>query len=241
MDQGVGYQPAVQNEGVTGLPVGVLPIDAIFNPVRKVDYTIERTRVGQVTDFERLVLEVWTDGTISPLDAVQHAAEAVVNHFFIFKNFHPDSGDVLPARPLDISPEFFQMPLEKLLLSPRTANCLKRAHINRVGEGVDMSDEDLLKIRNFGERSLTELKEKLAELNIPSRLGQVASAENGCGAAEATSALAADISPADLGELMGSDDASAAASQTGTGELEATWPESDQDDGQQGDAEEDAE
>ena len=231
VDQGVGYQPAVQNEGVTGLPVGVLPVDAVFNPVRKVDYTIERTRVGQVTDFERLVLEVWTDGTISPLDAVQKAAEALVHHFFIFSNFRPDSVDALPALTLNISPEIFQMPLEKLQLSPRTANCLKRAHINRVGEVVDMSDDDLLKIRNFGERSLQELKEKLAELNIPSRVGQAGSdpAENSSGAAEDTPGSIADISPGDLGELMGSDDLSAAASQVGTGELEATWPESDQD------------
>ena len=239
VDQGVGYQPAVQNEGVTGLPVGVLPIDAIFNPVRKVDYTIERTRVGQVTDFERLVLEVWTDGTIAPLDAVQKAAEALVHHFFIFSNFRPDSTAVLPAPTLNISPEIFQMPLEKLQLSPRTANCLKRAHINRVGEVVDMSDEDLLKIRNFGERSLQELKEKLAELNIPSRVGQTALTLGENGSAEDTSAPTADISPGDLGELMGSDDVSAAASQLGTGELEATWPESEQPESKQDDGDED--
>ena len=244
VDQGVGYQPAVQNEGVTGLPVGVLPVDAIFNPVRKVDYTIERTRVGQVTDFERLVLEVWTDGTVSPLDAVQKAAEALVHHFFIFSNFHQEPGDALPAPIINIPVEIFQMPLEKLQLSPRTANCLKRAHINKVGEVVDMSDEDLLKIRNFGERSLQELKEKLSELNIPSRGGQsaLAPAENGSGAAEDTPAPVADVSPADLGELMGSDDVSSAALQTNTGELEATWPESDQDDadGNEEYAEEDA-
>ena len=227
VDQGIGYQPAVQNEGVTGLPVGVLPVDAIFNPVRKVDYTIERTRVGQVTDFERLVLEVWTDGTIAPLEAVQKAAEALVHHFFIFSNFRVDSPDALPAPTINISPEIFQMPLEKLQLSPRTANCLKRAHINRVGEVVDMSDEDLLKIRNFGERSLQELKEKLAELKIPSRAGQPASlpAENGSAAAAAILESATDISPADLGELMGSDDISAVASPMGAGELEAALPE----------------
>ena len=246
VDQGIGYQPAVQNEGVTGLPVGVLPVDAIFNPVRKVDYTIERTRVGQVTDFERLVLEVWTDGTISPLDAVQHAAEALVNHFFIFKNFSVESNDASPPPKVDMSPEIFQMPLEKLQLSPRTANCLKRAHINRVGEVVGMSDEDLLKIRNFGERSLQELKEKLAELNIPALAAQAAlsTAENGSAATESTPAPVTDISPSDLGELMGNDTVSATTSQVETGELEATWPESEQpeaeqDDEDQGKAEED--
>ena len=241
VDQGIGYQPAVQNEGVTGLPVGVLPVDAIFNPVRKVDYTIERTRVGQVTDFERLVLEVWTDGTIAPLEAVQKAAEALVHHFFIFSNFRQDSPDALPAPTLNISPEIFQMPLEKLQLSPRTANCLKRAHINRVGEVVDMSDEDLLKIRNFGERSLQELKEKLAELNIPSRAGQSALAENGSAGAASILESGSDISPSDLGELMGSDDITAAASQMGAGGLEATLPELAAENGEQDYPEDDQE
>tara|TARA_B100001013_G_scaffold128148_1_gene74679 strand:- start:972 stop:2132 length:1161 start_codon:yes stop_codon:yes gene_type:complete len=199
VDQGIGYQPAVQNEGVSGLPVGVLPVDAIFNPVRKVDYTIERTRVGQVTDYERLVLELWTDGTIGPLEAVQTAADTLVRHFFIFSNFHPDEDTETTTTRVQISPEIFQMPLDKLQLSPRTANCLKRAHLSKVGEVVDMSDEDLLKIRNFGERSLSELKEKLAGLNIPSVLNPTdESTEDGgqLGVAE--------VSSDDLSELMGS-------------------------------------
>ena len=199
VDQGIGYQPAVQNEGVSGLPVGVLPVDAIFNPVRKVDYTIERTRVGQVTDYERLVLELWTDGTIGPLEAVQTAAETLVRHFFIFSNFHPDADTETTTTRVQISPEIFQMPLDKLQLSPRTANCLKRAHLSKVGEVVDMSDEDLLKIRNFGERSLSELKAKLAGLNIPSVLNPTdESTEDGgqLGVAE--------VSSDDLSELMGS-------------------------------------
>ena len=199
VDQGIGYQPAVQNEGVSGLPVGVLPVDAIFNPVRKVDYTIERTRVGQVTDYERLVLELWTDGTIGPLEAVQAAAETLVRHFFIFSNFHPDADTETTTTRVQISPEIFQMPLDKLQLSPRTANCLKRAHLSKVGEVVDMSDEDLLKIRNFGERSLSELKEKLAGLNIPSVLNPTdESTEDGgqLGVPE--------VSSDDLSELMGS-------------------------------------
>jgi DNA-directed RNA polymerase subunit alpha len=199
VDQGVGYQPAVQNEGVSGLPVGVLPVDAIFNPVRKVDYTIERTRVGQITDYERLVLELWTDGTIGPLDAVQAAAETLVRHFFIFSNFHPDADYETPSPRLQISPEIFQMPLEKLQLSPRTANCLKRAHLTKVGEVVDMSDEDLLKIRNFGERSLLEIKEKLAGLNIPSATLTPEESDQ-----ESISTVISDVSTTDIGELMGS-------------------------------------
>ena len=199
VDQGIGYQPAVQNEGVSGLPVGVLPVDAIFNPVRKVDYTIERTRVGQVTDYERLVLELWTDGTIGPLEAVQTAAETLVRHFFIFSNFHPDADTETTTTRVQISPEIFQMPLDKLQLSPRTANCLKRAHLSKVGEVVDMSDEDLLKIRNFGERSLSELKDKLADLNIPSVLNPTDESTEDRGQLGVPEVFSDDLS-----ELMGS-------------------------------------
>ena len=168
VEHGVGYQPAVQAEGVTGLPVGVLPVDAILSPVRKVNFGVERTRVGQVTDFERLVLEIWTDGTISPLEAVQEAAEGLVNHFFLFSkiNHPPDSSFERPS--LTVSPEIYQTPIERLELSPRTLNCLKRAHITKVGEVLEMSDDELLKIRNFGDKSLEELRQKLADRGIAS-------------------------------------------------------------------------
>jgi DNA-directed RNA polymerase subunit alpha len=166
VEHGVGYQPAVQSEGVTGLPVGVLPVDAIFNPVRKVNYSVERTRVGQVTDYERLVLEIWTDGTIIPLEAVREAADTLVNHFFLFSNLNRTTEPGLERPSLSVSPEVYQTPIERLDLSPRTLNCLKRAHITKVGEVLEMSDEDLLKIRNFGDKSLEELRQKLAERGI---------------------------------------------------------------------------
>ncbi|HEU0022518.1 MAG TPA: DNA-directed RNA polymerase subunit alpha [Dehalococcoidia bacterium] len=168
VEHGVGYQPALQSEGVTGLPVGVLPVDAIFSPVRKVNYNIERTRVGQVTDFERLVLEIWTDGTITPVDAVREAADGLVNHFFLFSNLNRTVEPGEPRPSLTVSPEIYQTPIERLELSPRTLNCLKRAHITKVGEVLEMTDDDLLKIRNFGDRSLEELREKLAERGIGS-------------------------------------------------------------------------
>jgi DNA-directed RNA polymerase subunit alpha len=197
VEPGVGYQPAVQSEGVTGLPVGVLPVDAIFNPVRKVDYNIERTRVGQVTDYERLVLEVWTDGTIAPRDAIRDAAETLVNHFFLFSNVSVE-GDLHPGpHNPPVTPEVYQTPIERLDLSPRTLNCLKRAHITKVGEVLEMSDDELLKIRNFGDKSLEELREKLVERGI-TPAGQPA--EDG---AEDTNGSALDsLSPQDLGELM---------------------------------------
>lgn len=229
VDQGVGYQPAVQSEGVTGLPVGVLPVDAIFNPVRKVDYTIERTRVGQVTDYERLILEVWTDGTISPLEAVHTAAQSLVEHFFLLQNFAPDGEGIAPAPIPNMSPEIFQMPLDKLQLSPRTANCLKRAHINRVGEVIDMTDDDLLRIRNFGERSLLELKEKLAELDILPR-GQLAAGSEGSAGGSQTATLDA-MSSTDVDELMGSGGNSASGSAMAAEGLESGWSEVEDDDG----------
>ena len=166
VEQGVGYKPASQPEEVIGLPVGVLPVDAIFSPVRRVNYSVERTRVGQITDYERLVLEIWTDGAVTPLDAIQEAAEGLVNHFFLFSNMDSISEPGTDRSPVTLSPETYQTPIERLDLSPRTMNCLKRAHIGKVGEVLQMSDQDLLKIRNFGEKSLTELREKLAEQGI---------------------------------------------------------------------------
>lgn len=181
VEHGVGYQPAVQAEGVTGLPVGVLPVDAIFSPIRKVNFNVERTRVGQVTDYERLVLEIWTDGTITPLDAVQQAAEGLVNHFFLFSNINRTTEPGIERPSVTVSPEIYQTPIEKLELSPRTLNCLKRAHITKVGEVLEMTDDELLKIRNFGDKSLEELRNKLAERGMakyPKELPEPADGED---------------------------------------------------------------
>ena len=143
VEQGVGYQPAIQSDGADGLPMGVLPVDAIFSPVRKVNYHIERTRVGQITDYERLVLEVWTDGTLKPVEAVREAAENLVNHFFLFSNINRTAEAGVERPSLTVSPEIYQTPIERLDLSPRTLNCLKRAHLTKVGEILEMSDDEL--------------------------------------------------------------------------------------------------
>jgi len=190
VEQGVGYQVAAQADGTSNPPVGVLPVDAVFSPVRKVNYNVERTRVGQVTDYERLIMEVWTDGTIRAVEAIQQAAENLVNHFFLFSNLNRVAEEGSERSTLVVSPEIYQTPIEKLELSPRTLNCLKRSHISKVGEVLEMSDDELLKIRNFGEKSLVELKEKLAEHGV-SDLG------------ESAAGSVPDISPEDLGELMG--------------------------------------
>ena len=190
VEQGVGYQAAAQADGTSNPPVGVLPVDAVFSPVRKVNYNVERTRVGQVTDYERLIMEVWTDGTIRAVEAIQQAAENLVNHFFLFSNLNKVAEEGSERVPLVVSPEIYQTPIEKLELSPRTLNCLKRSHISKVGEVLEMSDDELLKIRNFGEKSLVELKEKLAEHGVPDP-------------GDSAAGSVPDISPEDLDELMG--------------------------------------
>jgi len=166
VDHGKGYQPVPQGDGLAGTLMGVLPVDAIFNPVRKVNYAVERTRVGHVTDYERLVLEMWTDGTITPMEALKKSSEVLVNHFFLFSNLGREPRARTDRPSLMISPEIYQTPIEKLELSPRTLNCLKRAHLSKVGQVLELSNNELLKIRNFGEKSLQELMTKLKDQDM---------------------------------------------------------------------------
>ena len=196
VEQGVGYRPVQPGDDGSSIPTGALPVDAVFSPVRKVNFRVEPTRVGQNTNYERLLLEVWTDGAIRPVEAVQHAAEKLVEHFFIFSKLSRSAEQGMERTPRVVSPELYQTPIERLELSPRTLNCLKRAQINRVGEVLEMSDDDLLKIRNFGEKSLFELQEKLAEHGVTSS-GRVT--ESSFPAADVPT-----ISADDLDELMGS-------------------------------------
>ena len=164
VERGTSYKEA---EG-EGLPIGVLPVDAIYGPVRKVRYfTTENVRVGQRTDLERLTIEVWTDGSISPINALQQAGNELVTRFFLFANAERVvDGDGAPPVALQISPEMYSVPVEQLDLSSRTLNCLKRAGLDQVGHILEMKPEDLLEIRNFGEKSLHELYGKLRESNL---------------------------------------------------------------------------
>jgi DNA-directed RNA polymerase subunit alpha len=183
VEHGRGYQPAPQGgDGVAGALTGALPVDAIFNPVRKVNYAIERTRVGHVTDYERLVLEVWTDGTITPVEALKESSQVLVTHFFLFKDLGLDAKAKTEGTTISVSPEVYQTPIEKLELSPRTLNCLKRAQITKVGQILKTSNEELLKIRNFGEKSLEELMAKLRAEDI---IGEGERATNGTDASRA--------------------------------------------------------
>lgn len=165
VERGKGYVVAAHGDGQ---PIGVLPVDAVFTPIRKVNYTVEPTRVGQRADFERLVLEVWTDGSITPLGAVRQAANILVNEFFLFANVEKtvDDGGDGPGIILRIPADQYNIPVERLDLSSRTLNCLKRAGINKVGEVLEMSKPKLLRIRNFGEKSYTELYGRLRDMDL---------------------------------------------------------------------------
>ena len=163
VEQGKGFVPAGRTEG---LAIGVLPVDAIFSPVRRVNYVVESTRVGQITNYERLVLDVWTDGTIGAVDAVKKGAELLMEQFFLFANADK-AGEGTAERPsfaATIPIEQYNTPIEKLDLSSRTLNCLKRSNINKVGQVLGIEEAELLKIRNFGAKSLDELNAKLKEL-----------------------------------------------------------------------------
>ena len=168
VEHGVGYRPAQPGDDGPNTPTGALPVDALFSPVRKVNFNIEATRVGQYTDYERLLLDVWTDGAIRPVEAVQQAADELYGLFFLFRNLSSSDDRSIDRIQRIVSPEVYRTRIEELHLSQRTLNCLKRANINWVGEVLDKSDEDLLKLRNFGEKSLFELQEKLAERGVGS-------------------------------------------------------------------------
>ena len=186
VEHGKGYVVAPHDEGQ---PIGVLPVDAVYTPVRKVNYEIERTRVGQRTDFERLILEVWTDGSVTPVGAIVQAANVLVNQFFLVANV--DKRDSTSPETLAIIPnipaEQYNIPVERLELSSRTLNCLKRATINKVGEVLEKNKAELLRIRNFGEKSYTELYARLRDMDLlPAELDPEL-AQNG--AEEATSSV----------------------------------------------------
>ena len=179
VEGGKGYQPAAHGDG---LGIGVIPVDGIFTPVHKVNYTIENTRVGQVTNYDRLVLEVWTDGTISATEAVSQSARILVNDFTLFVDLGKPAPKGVEKKPLlaAISPEKYNMPLEELKLQSRTLNCLRRAGITRVGELLERSKEDLFKFRNFGEKSWEEVQGHLVALGLTGQpTAEEPSAESG--------------------------------------------------------------
>ena len=167
VDLGRGYVPAEVNEHYIEV-VGTIPMDAIFTPVTKVKYMIEPCRVGQRNDYDKLVLEVWTDGTIAPEDALAEAAKIATDHFSVFVNFN--DSDISGGDDFDEGDEkirqLLNTPVEELELSVRSSNCLKNANIRTIGELTRKTEDDIAKTRNFGKKSLTEIKEKLQEWGL---------------------------------------------------------------------------
>jgi len=168
VQSGRGYSPA---EDRGRLPIGELPVDAIFSPVRRVNFDVERARVGQRTNYDRLVLEIWTDGTIRPEDALSQAAQILQKHLVVISGIQPDEGFVSEGNePAEEThgrkAELYEKPIEELDLSVRVFNSLKRTGITTVGDVLDMlarGPDAMLAIRNFGEKSLDELVEKLKD------------------------------------------------------------------------------
>jgi len=168
VNRGRGYVPAEKHKK-EGQPIGMIPVDALFSPVQRVDFSVEDTRVGQVTDYDRLLLEVWTNGAMSPKDALLYASNIYQRHLDLFVNYGS-----LPEEPEDEQPaevdeelqEKLKTPIAELELSVRSANCLREASIRTIGELVQKSPPELLKYRNFGKKSLVEIEELLKGMGL---------------------------------------------------------------------------
>jgi DNA-directed RNA polymerase subunit alpha len=163
---GRGYVPAERNKDEEA-PVGTIPIDAIFSPIRKVNYTVTNARVGQRTDYDRLTMEVWTDGSVRPDDAVAFAARILQDQLAIFINFEetPEAAEITEERHPSLNENLFRSVAE-LELSVRSANCLQNAGIKYIGELVQKTEPEMLKTKNFGRKSLNEIKEILREMGL---------------------------------------------------------------------------
>lgn len=164
--QGKGYMPADRNVE-ENQPIGTVPIDAIFSPVHKVSYTVTQARVGQITDYDKLTMEIWTDGSIKPDDALAYAAKILKDQLTIFINFEEEletSEEEVRLEPA-FNDNLFRS-VDELELSVRSANCLKNADIRYIGELVQKTEAEMLKTKNFGRKSLNEIKEILAEMGL---------------------------------------------------------------------------
>ena len=166
-DHGRGYVPADKNKGPQQI-IGTIPVDSIYTPVLKVNYAVENTRVGNQTDFDKLTIEVWTDKTISPRDAISLGAKILVDHFTLFT----DLSDAMGSRSTVVEKvetqrdKVLEMTIEELDLSVRSFNCLKRANINTVEDLISKTEDEMIKVRNLGRKSLEEVEHKLAMMGL---------------------------------------------------------------------------
>lgn len=168
--RGRGYVPAEENKR-EDQPIGVIPIDSIYTPVSRVSYQVENTRVGQVTDYDKLTIDVWTDGSIGPKEAISLGAKILTEHLNIFVGLTDEAqnAEIMVEKEDDQKEKVLEMTIEELDLSVRSYNCLKRAGINTVQELTQKTEEDMMKVRNLGRKSLEEVKAKLAELGLSLR------------------------------------------------------------------------
>ena len=167
VDKGRGYVPAEENK-TENMPIGVLPVDSIYTPVEKVNYHVENTRVGQKSDYDKLTLEVWTNGSINPQEGISLAAKVLVEHLKLFIDLteHVSNVEIMVEKEEDQKEKVLEMSIEELDLSVRSYNCLKRAGINTVEELANKSEDDMMKVRNLGKKSLEEVIQKLDELGL---------------------------------------------------------------------------
>ena len=177
VERGRGYVPADKNKKPDHV-IGVIPIDSIFSPILRVNYTVTDTRVGNVTDYDKLTLEVWTNGSIRPEEAISKAASILIMHLKLFQNMaglteeeEEEEGTFLET-PENDTAKVLELTIEDLDLSVRSYNCLKRANINTVADLTEKTEEDMMKVRNLGRKSLEEVKKKLQELNLALSQGE---------------------------------------------------------------------
>ncbi len=170
IESGRGYVSADKNKR-DDMPIGQIAVDSIFTPIRKVNFTVEDTRVGQITDYDKLTLEVWTDDTIKPDEAVSLAAKILTEHLMLFINLteHVQGVEIMVEKEEDKKEKILEMTIEELDLSVRSYNCLKRAGINTVDELVQRNEEEMMKVRNLGRKSLEEVQQKLVGLGLSLR------------------------------------------------------------------------
>ena len=167
ISRGRGYNTAEMNK-FPNQPIGVIPVDSIFTPVKKVNFTVEDTRVGQFTDYDKLAMEIWTDATVSADESLSLASGILIDHLNLFKDLTESTQGAIfkDTSAAKIKDHVYDMAIEDLDFSVRTYNCLKRAGINSVGDLVARTEEDMMKVRNLGKKSLEEIVDKLSELNL---------------------------------------------------------------------------
>lgn len=173
LEHGRGYVTVERNKRAD-MPIGVIAVDSIFTPITKVNFTVDNTRVGQITDYDKLTLEIWTDGSIKPDEAASFAGKILTEHLMLFINLtdHVQGVEILVEKEESKKEKILEMNIEDLDLSVRSYNCLKRAGINTVEELVQRDEDEMMKVRNLGRKSLEEVQQKLSALGLSLRTNE---------------------------------------------------------------------